>query len=497
MTQPVDRRIFLKSAALTAAVAPLAGAANAWAPRPSETRLPQETPSAAVVGAHDPWAAVPEILARIVPPRFPQRDFPITSFGARADGRDCSAAIAKAIEACRRAGGGRVVVPRGEFPTGPIRLQSRVELHVQSGATLKFSNDPAKYPAVFTRWEGVELMNYSPLVYAFECEDVAITGEGTLDGQADEEHWWPWKGLKSGKRTELTKNSDTPAVAPQLPDNKELLRMAADGVPVAQRVFGPGHYLRPSFVEPYRCKNVLIEGITLINAPFWVLHPTLCTNVTVRGVKTMSHGPNNDGCDPESCRDVLIEDCVFDAGDDCIALKSGRNADGRRVNVPVENVVIRRCQMKAGHGGITVGSEMSGGARNVFAEHCRLDSPDLERGLRLKTNSARGGFIENVFVRDIEIGNVQLAPIEIDLLYASETGTFTPIVRNVAVERMRSTRSRHGLYIRGPEQAPVRGVVVRDSAFRGVTSGHVIEGTVDLALSRFTVEAAAKGEKKP
>lgn len=495
MTHPVDRRNFLKSAAMTAAAAPLAGAAGAWAVWPGTATAAQTASSPAALSPHDPWSAVPEILARIVPPRFPQRDFPITSFGARADGRDCSAAIAKAIDACRRTGGGRVVVPRGEFLTGPIRLQSHIELHVQSGATLRFSQDPARYPVVFTRWEGVELMNYSPLIYAFECEDVAITGDGTLDGQAGEEHWWPWKGISSGKRKDPTTNVDLPA--PQLAARERLMKLAEDGVVVEQRVFGPGHYLRPSFVEPYRCRNVLIEGVTIVNAPFWLLHPTLCTNVTVRGVKTRSHGPNNDGCDPESCSDVLIEDCVFDAGDDCIALKSGRNADGRRVNVPVENVVIRRCQMKAGHGGITVGSEVTGGARNVFAEQCRLDSPDLERGLRLKTNTARGGLIENVHVRDIEIGSVQLAPIEIDLKYEPrESGPYIPIVRNIVVDRMRSAHSRYGIYIRGLEQAPVRDVVVRDSAFRGVTDGHVVEGTVDLALTRLTVEPAAKGEKK-
>ena len=250
--------------------------------------------------------------------------------------------------------------------------------------------------------------------------------------------------------------------------------MNAEEVPVAQRIFGAGHYLRPSFVEPYRCKNVLIEGVTLRNAPMWVLHPTLSTNVTIRRVTIIGHGPNTDGADPESCRDVLIEECVFDTGDDCIALKSGRNQDGRRINTPVENVVIRGCRMNAGHGGITVGSEVSGGARNIFAEKNQLDSPTLERGLRLKTNTARGGFIENVYVRDIEIGTVQLAPIEIDLRYdASESGTFIPTVRNIEVERMRSQHSRHGVYIRGLQQPALHGVVCvfGDRALRGVQRG--------------------------
>ncbi len=437
---------------------------------------------AAIAATTDPWTSVPEILSRIVPPRFPGRDFVITNFGAH-DGEDASAAIAKAIDACARAGGGHVIVPKGDYMTGPIRLQSHVDLHIDAGATLRFSQDPSRYPIALTRWEGVELMNYAPLISALDCEDVAISGEGTLDGQADETHWWNWKAEKEPRL--------------QSADRNALFKQGDDGVPVAQRVYGAGHYLRPTFVEPYRCRNILIEGVTIRNAPFWVLHPTLCTNVTIRRVTVTGHGPNMDGCDPESCRDVLIEDCIFDTGDDCIALKSGRNADGRRINVPIENVVIRGCRMIAGHGGITVGSEVSGGARNIFAEKNRLDSPDLERGLRVKTNSARGGTVENIFARDIEIGTVKIAPIEIDLRYMSESGAFPPTVRNIVVERMHSMHSQYGLLIIGLEHEPLRGVVVRDSTFRGVTNGHVIEGIVDLTLTDVTVETAPpKSEKR-
>ncbi len=477
----MNRRALLRNVAIAGAGLTLVGTRQtAWAVADPQLNVPLS----------DPWSAVPELLRRIVPPRFPARDFVITKYGT-----DASVAIRKAIDACHRAGGGRVVIPAGDYLTGPIQLKSRVELHLQSGATLRFWQDPARYPLVFTRWEGVELMNYSPLVYAFECEDVAITGQGTLDGQADWDHWWPWKGKPRPGMPSDRSMADVPA--PQVADRDQLIRQGEEGIPVAKRVYGAGHYLRPSFIEPYRCRNVLIEGVTIRNAPFWVMHPTLCTNVTVRKVKVISHGPNNDGCDPESCRGVLIEECLFDTGDDCIALKSGRNADGRRVNVPIEDVIIRNCVMKDGHGGITIGSEISGGARNIFAEKCRMDSPDLERGLRMKTNTLRGGTIENVFVRDIEIGNVSFAPIEIDLRYeARDSGPFLPIVRNVLVERMRSSRSRYGLYIRGLEQAPVRGMVVRDSVFRGVAEGHVIEGAVDVMLSGLVVEAAPK-EKKP
>ncbi|HEX7828254.1 MAG TPA: glycoside hydrolase family 28 protein [Thermoanaerobaculia bacterium] len=473
---------------LTASAALALGPRIAFA-QPAASTLPPLT-----IDPRDPWASLPQLLARISPPRIPQRDFVITKFGAKSGG-DAGSAIKKAIAAATKAGGGRVVIPEGDFLTDPIRLASRIELHVSGGATLRFSQDPARYPLVHTRWEGVELMNYSPLIYAFECEDVAVTGEGTLDGQADEEHWWPWKGVPTGKRADVTKNNEGPA--PQIADRNRLFQQGQDGVPVAERIYGQGHFLRPSFIEPYRCKNVLIEGVTLRNAPFWVTHPTLCTNVTVRGIKVISHGANNDGCDPESCRDVLIEDCMFDTGDDCIALKSGRNNDGRRLDTPVENVIIRNCVMKDGHGGITVGSEITGGARNIFAEKCRLDSPDLERALRFKTNTLRGGTIENVFVRDIEIGTVNLAPIEIDLRYEPrDSGPNLPQVRNVLVERMTSKESKHGLYIRGLENAPIRNVVVRDSTFRGVAQGHVIEGQVELMLDRVTTEAAPVKETK-
>ncbi|MBV9772985.1 MAG: glycoside hydrolase family 28 protein, partial [Gemmatimonadetes bacterium] len=283
------------------------------------------------------WELVPRILARIRPPVFPRRDFPVTRYGAVGNGTtDNTRAFRRAIAACAAAGGGRVVVPAGRFLTGPIHLKSRVNLHLSRGATVAFSRDPKAYlPPVLTRFEGVELMGYSPFIYALDQHDVAITGEGTLDGQADETHWWPWKAAK--------------APAPnQVAARTRLIAMMEAGVPAAQRVFAEGSYLRPQFIQPYRCRNVLIEGVTIVNSPMWEIHPVLCTNVTVRGVKIDSHGPNNDGCDPESCRDVLIENCVFDTGDDCIAIKSGRNADGRRIAVPSENIVIRGCRMKDG-----------------------------------------------------------------------------------------------------------------------------------------------------
>jgi len=238
----------------------------------------------------DPWQSVmPGILARIKPPVFPNRTFLITRYGARSDGlTNCTAAFQKAIAACSKAGGGRVVVPQGTFVSGAIHLQNNVNLVVARGATIKFSRDPNDYlPVVFSRWEGTELMNYSPFIYAFEQQNIAITGEGTLDGQSGTDSWWPWNGRANYGWTEGTPG--------QRADRAALQQMAEQGVPVKERMFGAGHYLRPQFIQPYRCQNVLIEGVQIINSPMWEIHPVLSTNVTVRGVKISSHGPNNDG----------------------------------------------------------------------------------------------------------------------------------------------------------------------------------------------------------
>lgn len=309
----------------------------------------------------EPWKQVSKILAQIKIPSFPEKDFLITQYGANGDGvTNCSKAIKDAIEKCNSAGGGRVVVPPGKYFTGPIYLKSNVNLHIEKGAVLLFSTNPDDYlPLVYTRWEGIELMNYSPLIYALNEKNIAITGEGILDGQASSKNWWPWKGRKVYGWKDGTPN--------QTDSNKRaaLFAMAEKDVPVADRRFGNGYYLRPQFVQPYSCENILIEGVSIINSPMWILHPVLCKNVTIRKVRVDSDGPNTDGCDPESCKNVLIADCYFNTGDDCIALKSGRNRDGRRVNIPCENIVIQNCTMANGHGGVVIGSEISGGAKNI------------------------------------------------------------------------------------------------------------------------------------
>jgi polygalacturonase len=408
---------------------------------------------------------------------FPGRDFDITGYGAAGDGAaDCTQAFLRAIRACSRAGGGRVIVPQGVFRTGAIHLLSNVNLHLCEGATLKFIPDPRLYlPAVYTRWEGVECMNYSPFIYAFGRENIAVTGAGTLDGQASTEHWWPWSGGRffGGSRGEHN----------QAAARSRLFRMGDKDMPVGERVFGEGSWLRPNFIQFYRCRNIRIEGITVRNSPMWQIHPVLCSNVTVRGVTADSHGPNNDGCNPESSRDVLIEDCFFNTGDDCIAVKSGRNRDGRRVGVQSENIIVRRCRMRDGHGGVTIGSEASGGVRNVFAENCVMDSPNLERALRIKSNSVRGGFIENIFMRNVTIGQVADAVLRINLYYEEgDAGQFPPRVRNIEMTNVTSKKSKYALYLRGTKRAPLRNIRISRCSFENVSHPDVIENVEGLII---------------
>ena len=426
------------------------------------------------------WNRVPEILKRINAPVFANRTFNITQYGARGDGQaDCTGAFRSAIGACNAAGGGVVVVPPGRYASGAIHLLSNVNLRVESGATILFSTDPRAYlPAVFTRFEGMELMGYSPLVYALNQENVAITGGGTLDGQASDANWWAWKGARGYK----------PGDPRQDGARNRLMEMVEAGVPVAQRVLADGSYLRPNFIQANRCRNVLIEGIRIVNSPMWEIHPLMSTNVTVRNVKISSHGPNNDGCDPESCTDVLIEGCEFDTGDDCIAIKSGRNADGRRLKTPTENVIVRNCTMKDGHGGVTIGSEISGDVRWVFAERCTMDSPNLDRALRLKNNASRGGVLEHIYMRDVTIGQVGDSILSVDFTYEEgATGAFTPVARDINVERLTSRKSKYALYLKGFENAPISDIRLTDCQFNNVAQPSVTQNVRGLSLERVTV----------
>ncbi len=410
------------------------------------------------------WPDVDRILGDVRPPAFPPRDFPITLYGAVE--HDAGAGIARAIAACSQSGGGRVVVPAGTWHTGAIHLRSRVELHVSEGATLLFSTDPADYlPVVETRYEGLEVRNYSPMIYANGCTDIAITGTGTLDGQGSWDTWWRWFDECDRDFTTLREQSFF-------------------GVPVPERVGGPGHRLRSSFVQPYNCTNVLIEGVTVVRSPFWQVHPVLCRNVTIRDVVIDSQGPNNDGIDLESCRSVLVRGCVVDAGDDCIALKSGREADGLRVDVPTEDVLIEDCMLRMKYGAITLGSDLTGGIRNVYVRDCRIDGPYF--ALYLKTNSVRGGYVENVYLRDVTICDVTKEVVQCNFHRGEgDVGPLTPVVRNVELRDITVQRARNALVLRGYRRSRIDDFRLVDCDFT-VDQPSTVQHTV-LSFDNVTV----------
>ena len=412
-------------------------------------------------------------------PSFPEKDFVITNYGAKTTNSAAKnqKAINKAIAACSKKGGGRVVVPAGQkFLTGAITLLSHVNLEVQEGAVLEFVFQPELYPIVETSWEGLECFNLSPCVYAYKQTDIAITGKGTIDGRGSNDTWCPWCGSpRYGWKEGM--------IAQRNGSRARLLKNGEDGIPMydekgqrtPERIFGPQDGLRPQLVSFNKCERILLEDITLVRSPFWVIHPLHSTDITVRRVKMINDGPNGDGCDPECCDRVLIEDCFFNTGDDCIAIKSGRNRDGRERNMPSKNIIIRRCEMKNGHGGVVVGSEISGGCQNVYAHDCVMDSPELERVLRIKTNSCRGGVIENINMRNITVGVCKEAVLKINTDYEPKEVCcrgFYPTVRNVLMENVTCQKSKYGVMIVGYEadslSYTVNNITVRDCKFDGV-----------------------------
>ncbi|MCD7973700.1 MAG: glycoside hydrolase family 28 protein [Candidatus Azobacteroides sp.] len=429
------------------------------------------------------WIECGLLEEKINAPTFPDKTFNILDYGAKADDSLFlnTSSIDQAITACHAAGGGKVLVPDGTFYTGPVTLKSNVNLHIEKGGILKFSTDTSLYlPAVFTRWEGVDCYNLRPLIYAYGESNIALTGKGTIDGQASNENWWWMNGNKNYGWTEGMLSQKTEG-------RPKLLGFEQNKVPLEERVLTAQDLLRPQLINFYDCKNILLEDLTLTNSPFWVIHPLFCENMTVRSVQIISHGPNSDGCDPESSRNILIQDCLFDTGDDCIAIKSTRNNDGRTsFNKPSENIIVRGCKMKDGHGGVVVGSEISGGFRNLFVEDCFMDSPHLDRVIRIKTNTCRGGVIENIYVRNIEVGECKEAVLKINLQYEPREDCqrdFPPVVRNVYLDNITSGKSQYGVFIVGLDDLEnVYNIEVSNSRFNNVEKGNSITGAHDVVL---------------
>jgi polygalacturonase len=407
------------------------------------------TALAAVSPGDLPWPEARDIVAATALPSFPDATFTVTDYGAKGDGKtDNTAALKKAIQACHAAGGGHVVVPSGTYVTGAVYLMSGVDLHLNSGATLKFSGDSSKYPTVLTRYEGIECMNRSPMIYAYGEHDIAVTGSGTLDA-ASTSSW--------------NKGSD----------RAYLESLISQGItdPHKRVVPGSGHTMRSAFVEPYHCDRVLIQGVKLKNSMFWQLHPTLCTNVTVDSVTTdasTAHS-NTDGCDPESCDHVVIKNCTLGAHDDNVAIKSGRDADGRRVNVPSQNIVIFGCTMNGNWGAVTCGSEITGGVRNVYAYKCNVVGA-TKFALYVKSNTLRGGGAQNVNLDSIT-GTFDRAFAYVTMTYNGQTGSHPPAFGPITVSNSSCTSAPIVFDVSGLSSDHVKGLTVRNSSFNGVDNG--------------------------
>ena len=302
-------------------------------------------------------------------------------------------------------------------------------------------------PAVITRWEGTELFNYSPLIYAYHVQNIALTGKGTINGN----------GSKKFSAWADNQNID-----------KEILRrMGRENLPIYRRIFGEGFRLRPGFIEPYGCANVRIEGITIKDSPFWVIHPIFCNNVIVRDVTVDSHNRNNDGCDPESCSNVLIEGCTFSTGDDAIAIKSGRDNDAWRIGQPTENVVIRNCTFWSKINGVCIGSEISGGIRNIYMHDCTAPN-SVMRLFFVKTNHRRGGFIENVYMKNVKAGTAQrVLEIDTEVLYQWKDLVPTYEERITRIDGIYMDKvtceSADAIYeLKGNSKLPAKNVMIRD-----------------------------------
>jgi polygalacturonase len=335
-----------------------------------------------------PSDKVDEITKRIQLPKIPSYKIVVTKLGAKGDSiSNAKPAFDKAMALCKKNNGGTILVPKGVYTlNGPIHFVSNVKLHLEDGAKIRFGSNPKDYPLVLTSWEGTMLYNYSPMIYGNNVENIAITGNGIIDGEA-KNTWIKWKPLEE--------------------KDKLLSReMNHKNTPIKERIFGEGHYLRPQLIQFINSKNILVENVQIEDSPFWCIHLLKSKSITLRGLKYNAHNNNNDGIDPEYSSDILIENILFDNADDNVAIKAGRDDEGRsNSDTPSENIVIRNCEFKGLHA-IVIGSEMSAGVRNVYVENSKFRGY-LKRGIFIKTNSDRGGYVKDIYFNNLAFGKVE------------------------------------------------------------------------------------------
>ena len=402
---------------------------------------------------------------------FPNRVCDIANYGAVADGKTLNTrAIAEAIYDCARQGGGKVVVPAGIWLSGSIHLMSNIDLDLEKGATLLFSTDPTDYlPVVFSRFEGIEYYNYSPPIYAQDVQNVAVSGQGTLDGQGDQ-YWW-----------NMTSDG---AVA-------KLYAMGEQNIPIRQRVFGiPKNGLRPAFVEFVNCDRVLVDGITLINGPMWTIHPLYSQNVIIKNVNVQTKkGPSTDGVVIDSSEKVLVADSAFATGDDAIVLKSGRDNDGRRVDKPTENVVLRNNFVDDAHGAIAIGSEMSADVRNVLAENFTIDQ--AQYGFRVKSNIQRGGTVENIWINNLNINSLSQAVLEFNTDYEKDNIQYAlqpPVFQNIHIENVSCKNTGDSLDFMGiADKDSISNVSLKDVAVAKCRDGLQMNDAKNITLDNISL----------
>ncbi|MEI6587580.1 MAG: glycoside hydrolase family 28 protein [Candidatus Moraniibacteriota bacterium] len=409
--------------------------------------------------------------------KFPEKKCNILDFGAINDGETMNTeAFMRAISECASSGGGQVVVPGGKWLTGAIHLKSNIDLYLEKDATILFSKKPEDYlPVVFTRFEGIELMNYSPFIYANNCENISISGKGTLDGQGED--WLEWKAIQKG-------------------DAQRLYKMADENVPPTERIFAKkGDALRPFFVEFVNCKNVRLLDFTLKNSPMWSIHPLYSENVLIRSIQIITTGHNTDGIVIDSSKYVLVDNVNLETGDDSISIKSGLDKDGWRVNRPSENIVIKNSRMKMGHTGIAIGSEMSGGIKNIYIQNC--DFSDSGQGVRIKSMPGRGGYVENIWAKDLRMNNIENATLQFDMAYDSSTNapttTALPDIKNINISGIKTYGNvpKYLIKIDGLSEQPM-GNISLSNIIGSSEKGLAIENAKSINLDNITFSAKKK-----
>lgn len=404
-----------------------------------------------------------------------QSFYDVTKYGAKKDSSaKATAAIAKAIAAAFKAGGGTVYFPAGKYLTGAIHLKSNITILIDAGAEIHFSDNFDDYlPMVESRYEGVDVTSFSPLFYAYKAENITITGRGLINGHGKK--WWNFvEGYRQDQpRSKWQYMFDSLNKNILLPDDPRQMKRG---------------FLRPPFIQPMYCKNVRIEGITIINSPFWTVNPEFCENVTVTGVTINNPpSPNTDGINPESCKYVHISNCHISVGDDCITIKSGKDIPGRTKAMPAQNYTITNCTMLSGHGGVVIGSEMSGGVKNIVISNCIFDGTD--RGIRIKTTRGRGGIVEDIRVDNIIMKNIRDQAFVMDMEYSrtekEAVSERTPQIRNIRISNV-TAYTNEACYINGLEEMPVENISFHDIYIEAQT-GFRIQKAKGIELHYVTI----------